>query len=710
MRNSHLSILIALVAFTGCSPDAPDSRPEVARWDGEPLVAGPWLRDQLPEGILAYHRIPHPLGLMTAPKGNVLDAALASDANVRNVLRIQQGLSDNILTALPMFEDVRLRLLLEELRSPIEIAAFGPPQPSALTAMTLGIDTAAEFEALLSELSGVSPAVSLVAPLDERGFGQLDGLPGSTFLRFDTATGRFVMQTGAHVTAESFAELANQLKPGTAHRMHGLEELIDESGQGWFAWLDTETTLPMAQLLIPIGITEQIRELGLDSMRSIAFGAGVAGRKGRISFLLDIGNDRANRFFPLVDNIITATSVGEPDGIVLVSIPTAEEFTRIESLVMEKLSRDEAKEWTEAKAAFFEATGVSIEELFSSLGPECLFILDAAGDYVALRLRDADLFDDILRRLAEKADSAPLTHEAHGTTFYHWKLPSIYSAMDSEATADTSGFAALLQRQREHWHWIREGDFLYAASIPQPLMDRVRAGADTDVSTWLAESQKVDVSSAVFAATGSVDKVPRRVYHLYVEMLQYVADFGLVDYDVWGMPTAGELGLPDEGALGFTMNLGEPYLSIELSFESNPGEFFVGAGFGTVAVAGILAAIAIPAYQDYTVRARIAGGLSQAARTKASVAEHFLTTGQFPGEAEALMLNRYDTGEHVESIIVHPGTGVIVIQYTDVAVPGGGRLDLQPMPGEDGTIVWSCSGTVQHQYLPAACRDTPDDY
>jgi len=704
MHKGYSLILVSLLVLFGCSRED-RAGVEVEQWQGELPVSEPWLRDQLPEGILAYHRIPHLLGVLAIPKGNVLDAALGSDANVRNVLSIQKGVSENILGALPMFDDVRARVFLEKIRSPIEIAAFGPPQYSALTAMTLEVDSVEAFQTLMDELSEVEPFIGLAEPLDDSGLGQLEGLPAPTFLRFDASSGRLVMQTGANVTAETFAQAVAGLKPGTTHPMHALEQMIDQSGQGWFAWLETQTTYSMAQLFIPIDIAQRIKEMGLDGMRSAAFGGGVVNGKGRFSFIFDIGEDRDKRFFPLVDNKMNATSVGEPDGVVMFSIPTVEEYKRIESLVLDTVSEEKKQEWADANTEFLEFTGVSADELLSAVGPEVILVLDAAGDYLAIRLRDAGLFDDIVERLSAKAELAPVVHKAHGQSFYYWNLPSFYSAIDPEDLDEAADIGTLLTRQREHWYWVRDGGFLYASTIPQPLMDRVRMGADTDVADWLAESQRVDMSSSVFGVSGSVGKVPRRLYHLYVEMMQYLADFGGADYDAWSMPTAGQLGLPDKGALGFTMNLGDPYISFELTFESSPGEFLVGGGFASVAMVGIVAAIAIPAYQDYAVRAKVSSGMAAAAGTKAAIAEHYLTTGQFPDEAAALLLDQYDTGEYVTSITVEPGTGVIVIEFDEEAIPYGGEIYYEPAVTDDDEIVWSCSGSIEEKYLPSSCRD-----
>ena len=74
-------------------------------------VRDAWLRDYLPDDTLLYARIPHPFGMLAAPKGNAFDAALRNDANMTMVARIREGISENVLPRIPMFEDARLRLL-----------------------------------------------------------------------------------------------------------------------------------------------------------------------------------------------------------------------------------------------------------------------------------------------------------------------------------------------------------------------------------------------------------------------------------------------------------------------------------------------------------------------------------------------------------------------------------------------------------------------
>jgi type IV pilus assembly protein PilA len=149
-----------------------------------------------------------------------------------------------------------------------------------------------------------------------------------------------------------------------------------------------------------------------------------------------------------------------------------------------------------------------------------------------------------------------------------------------------------------------------------------------------------------------------------------------------------------------------------------------------VAIIGILAAIAIPAYQDYTIRAQVTEGMNLAAAAKAAVAEDFLNEGVPPVDrADAGMSAAAgDTsGKYVTSVNV--ANGVITITYGNEANAQitGDTLTLTPYESGDLSVAWRCgtapvpngtnllgtangaatayvAPTVLARYLPAACR------
>ena len=309
--------------------------------DTETPVQGAWLNERLPADALAYKRIPHPLGMFATPKGNVLDPALRSPGNLENIRSIRQGIIDNVLPLVPNLADARLRFLLGNLESPLELAVFAAPAPSVLLAMQLGLDSNADLESAIAEFATGTPPLALAAPLDAAGNGQILGLPAPAFLRFDAASGLLLIQGGPAVTAESFSTLLSSLVPGANTRMQPIEDQLDQSGQGWFLWIDAEKTLPVAQMFMPPERLAQLQATGLDKVRTAGAGWGVANGKGRLGLVLDVAPDGNRQFLPFVANQLNLTSVGKPDAIAMFSLPTAEEFARIVTVLFRTIPGDE---------------------------------------------------------------------------------------------------------------------------------------------------------------------------------------------------------------------------------------------------------------------------------------------------------------------------------------------------------------------------------
>ena len=126
-----------------------------------------------------------------------------------------------------------------------------------------------------------------------------------------------------------------------------------------------------------------------------------------------------------------------------------------------------------------------------------------------------------------------------------------------------------------------------------------------------------------------------------------------------------------------------------------------------IAILGILMAIAIPAYQDYTVRAKVSEGLNVAGAAKLAVAETYQTDGEWPtNNADAGLPSSITSinGNNVESVEVD--TSTITIKYTGDDNIEGEFLVLKAN-NEGGSISWECGFTgtdVDTKYLPSNCR------
>lgn len=124
-----------------------------------------------------------------------------------------------------------------------------------------------------------------------------------------------------------------------------------------------------------------------------------------------------------------------------------------------------------------------------------------------------------------------------------------------------------------------------------------------------------------------------------------------------------------------------------------------------IAIIGILMAIAIPAYQDYTVRARVSEGLNLAAPAKLAVSETRVSGNGFPASNGAA---GYTTGvsTYVTSVAIS-GAGLVTVTYSGVSALREAANDtLILTPSYNGTAVqWSCrGGTLDSKFRPANCR------
>lgn len=126
-----------------------------------------------------------------------------------------------------------------------------------------------------------------------------------------------------------------------------------------------------------------------------------------------------------------------------------------------------------------------------------------------------------------------------------------------------------------------------------------------------------------------------------------------------------------------------------------------------VAIIGILAAIAIPAYQDYTIRAQVSEGLTLVAGAKTAVSEYYLERGSWPADnIVAGLADKHDIiGKYTEHISVENNVIEINFGFAAHTTIFDEKIELTAVPN-GGSITWTCAsqGVIQPKHLPAACR------
>ena len=126
-----------------------------------------------------------------------------------------------------------------------------------------------------------------------------------------------------------------------------------------------------------------------------------------------------------------------------------------------------------------------------------------------------------------------------------------------------------------------------------------------------------------------------------------------------------------------------------------------------VAIIGILASMAIPAYQTYTIRAQVSEGLNLVGPVQSAVAEYNFDNGSFPtnnADASLDVPGNY-TGKYVDSISVS-GAVVAILYGNSANAQISGQTVLLTATSSGGTLTWACTsgGVITTNLLPSVCR------
>ncbi len=126
-----------------------------------------------------------------------------------------------------------------------------------------------------------------------------------------------------------------------------------------------------------------------------------------------------------------------------------------------------------------------------------------------------------------------------------------------------------------------------------------------------------------------------------------------------------------------------------------------------VAIIGILAAVALPAYSDYTVRAKVSEVVLAASGGKTAVAEAYQTLGHMPASNSSGVGSQ--SSKFVASVTyVSAGTDTAnitaVAHATSELKIAGSTIAISGSGDTNGVVQWTCGGTIEPKYKPSNCR------
>lgn len=720
----HLLVVATTAALAtilaGCAPqgNAPASVDAAAIAQADAAISQPaWLDARLPEHTVAYARIPSLWGTLAAPDGRPLDAALAAEQHVKLIAALRKAAqTDTVLTqagAGPI-----LNILLGDQGGPIEVAAIDSsdgvsPFSRVLVTTVLDVGDVAALNARIDALKGNAPS-PLQAPIDAKGDAALQKFGA---LHFDAATHRLFLSLGVSASALTLEQDMAQLKTTRPSPMQDAEKEIDASGQGLFAWMSLKNLNTQASAQMQNQPPGGLLRDAVENAQSIALGWGTVDGHGRLQVQVRAPQARLLGYLSTKNPAIDLKTVGAPTWVATMALPGRDNLQSIHDNLDRDFGAGTRAGYDNIAAKMQEKFGIDLLASAGLYGKQAVLFGDADGDFTAFRITDRKALYARIDELSKRFGWRLTTTKVAGGEIHHLHV-AIPESTFIPGSPDTQSAAwiKLYARIGSDRYWIEDGDWLVMARVPQPLIDRMADKPDTALGDWLSKHQTYDSTQTLLGFTTTTHDMNRRVYYTYLAALDSLGNALGAQVDLTALPTAKQLHLPTDGIAGIALQANEQRLALQVNYEQSPLEGVIsgqGGAMGAVAVASILAAIAIPAYQDYVVRSQVAEGAMLSEGSKVAVAEYYSNTGRMPADnaAAGVATPTSIVGNYVSSVTIDNGRISVVYGGKANAAIRGGVLSFAPdeqRAAQNGSVTWLCDSaagtTIPVKYRPTICR------
>jgi len=562
---------------------------------GEKIIDKAQFADVVPQEAIAYFRIPTIWGLLSAPKGNGLNSAFKNDEVQKELANIQPYLGRKLVESLPQNYRPVIELLVDKLHSPLEVVVLSNdlPFPVGLSAVIGGrfdFENAGQLNQHLSKLAQYYPVFTMEVPATDISAGTINLGVAKLHYNFDIHTQRMNAVIGMLTPASKLKEIKNWTASGKNQVMASYQNRIDQSGHGLFVWADLTSVTPLLNGVLPAPSLANLQSSGMLNVTNIAFGEGVAQGVSKFRIIAS-GAGSALWDLTLPINDAPEFMVGNKSSMVVgAQIPSYQWVQKLFGA-----SDDLSKTLTGFEKLAKEQFGVTLQEVFTGLNGQVHAVSGEVGSYYVYSPFDADAFELFVQKLTQKNIVNKKDINVAGNKMTRLTFDLFMGSEDP-----------ILSQFKSRLYYQKQGGHFVVAKVPQIISAQKQIKKKITLKSWMANKQ-INNNSALWLL-GEFKDGPRNNYYTYMNAMQWLGDYVDYDVDLSGFPTAYDLKLPKVSQYGVLLGFNENEISFGLNYESFPGEFLQG-GNSMVAVAavGVLAAVAIPAYQDYINKAQFSG-------------------------------------------------------------------------------------------------------
>jgi len=665
-----------------------------------------WLRDHLPNGTVAYLNLPTPWNYLFDAKADAMHGVQSLSAHKEQVEKIKHAIKDNYSQYIPAhYQDLTL-LFIDHMVTSLEVAVINHSETAMLPTLAFGtrLKNLSQDDLLSQFTAALHLADSSIELEQQDDFWAFKAGKFPAYLRYDESSGRLLIFGGLGASKDKMSSLWNEEADDQLKTIKMLSNDADPSGLNMKMWLAPARMYQIGGSFVPPEQQQLITEYGFDQLEYLWFGFESSQGQSALAMHMVMPDVGWRLALPKAVDWFDIELAGQPRSVVQLTLPTADQVqSAIEHFKLkEKLTENNQKD-LKGLDKFKETFGFEPLDLLRIYHQQMYWVKDDSGSWIAMKIKDPELNDKIEAKIYEFFSVNPEKKTLANQEIWQAHFSIYHDLLESAENkpADSDKYSQLMGIFKDHVYWYLEDDVFYMSTVPQVLAEKRNHKDPIKLSDWLAHNQGSDWESAILAFGKDVKHMPQDMYHFYLLMLQTLADLAQTNIDLFALPTASELNLPDSGRINLTLSSDAEKVSLKLGYEYSFIEGILNGegGMTTVAVVAILASYAIPAYRDYMIRAQVSAQLNLTSGLKVMVSEYWYNHETFEGLAESL--------DEIDGLVyyIDNESGTITIDLDGVTddFMAGDEVYLEPSITEYG-VEWQCYSSISSRYLPQSCR------